>query len=265
MREFAIHPRRSLGQHFLHDLKIANRIVETAALSEDATVIEVGPGVGVLTADLARTAGRVIAIEKDESLVGPLRAHLPERVTIVEADAVDVDPGELVDGAYHFVANLPYNVGTAILRHFLDSARRPQSCTFMVQLEVAQRIVARPPHMSILAVAMQFHGQPKIAFRVGRGAFFPPPNVTSAVVHLDVREPAPLPQDQFGPFFDLVRAGFGNRRKLLRNSLSTGTGLDTATIAGSMARAGIGEQARAQELDVEDWLSLYDASRSLVR
>jgi 16S rRNA (adenine1518-N6/adenine1519-N6)-dimethyltransferase len=259
LREFDIHPRRSLGQHFLHDLTVAHRIIDAAKLSADDTIIEVGPGIGVLTVALARAVRRVIAIEKDEGLIPVLRSLVPDTVAIIESDALDIDPGELVEGPYRFVANLPYNVATAILRHYLDSAHRPLSCTFMVQLEVARRIVARPPQMSILSVALQFHGQPRIAFKVGRGAFIPPPNVTSAVVHLDVSNPAPLPQDQFGRFFELVRAGFGNRRKLLRNALTTRTGESPAHVAELMTRAGIGERARAQELDVPDWLRLYEA------
>ncbi len=259
LTQLGLNPKRSLGQHFLHDRAIVQRICDVANLPSDAFVVEIGPGLGILTEALSDRVSEVIAIEKDEFLAEALAKVVPENVEVVNVDALQFDPEQLGERAYHLVANLPYNVATAILRRFLDSRRRPVNCTIMLQREVAERMIVRPPDMGILAVAMQFHGTPKIAFRVGRGAFTPPPRIVSSVIHIEVFRKPPLPQEQFAAFFDLVRAGFGNRRKQLKNSLEANAGLDAATISGAFTRAVIPDQARAQELDVDDWLKLYEA------
>lgn len=262
LAQLGLDPKRSLGQHFLHDRAIVERICDVAGLTPDSLVVEIGPGLGILTEELASRVRTVVAIEKDDALAASLRQIVPANVRIINADALEFDLSEIPDRPYSIVANLPYNVATAILRRFLDSQRRPASCTVMVQREVAERMVVRPPDMGILAVATQFHGQPRIAFRVGRGAFTPPPNVTSAVVKIDVDPDPPLPQAEFEPFFDLVRAGFGTRRKQLKNSLSANAGIDAERLTAAFDAAGIPQQARAQELDVADWLRLYRALRS---
>ncbi len=228
-----------------------------AALPPDACVVEVGPGLGILTEELARHARSVIALEKDRELVAALLPVVPDGVRVINADALEFDLGLLPAGDYHLVANLPYNVASAVLRHFLDSTKRPASCTIMVQAEVADRMIARPPNMNLLAVSMQFHGTPEIAFFVGRGAFTPPPKVTSAVVHVDVCQEAPLDQREFEEFFAFVRAGFATRRKQLKNSLRANYGADPAVLLSVFKILGISERIRPQELNVDDWLRLY--------
>jgi len=262
LAQLGLDPKRSLGQHFLHDRAIVRRICDVAGLDPEGVSVEVGPGLGILTEELAGRVRTVIAIEKDDELAAALGEIMPANVRIINADALEFDLSEIPDGPYYLVANLPYNVATAILRRFLDSTRRPVSCTVMVQREVAERMVARPPDMGILAVATRFHGEPRIAFRVGRGAFTPPPNVVSAVVHIQVNPNPPLPQAEFEPFFELVRAGFGTRRKQLKNSLSANAEIDAERLTAALDAAGISQQARAQELDVNDWLRLYHALRA---
>ena len=259
--ELGLTARKSLGQHFLHDRNVVARICDAADLLPDETVVEVGPGLGILTEALAARVDRVVAIEKDADLAARLPEVLPPNAEVHALDAMDVDPEELLDGGdYKFVSNLPYNVGTAILRKFLECRSRPGSCTFMIQREVAERIVARPPQMSILAVAMQFHGAPSIAFHVGRGAFTPPPRVASSIVHMPVRNRDAFSDQDIKSLFRLVRAGFSARRKTVRNSLING-GIEPDSVELLLGEAGIDPTIRPQELDVGDWLRMYHPNR----
>src|SRR5690606_10746789 len=183
LEEIGVRPSKALGQNFLHDTRIVQRIAEVADLGPDDLVVEVGPGLGILTRELARRAGTVIAVELDTRLADHLRESLElENVRMVEGDILDLNLAELVGKRpYHVVANLPYSVAAAVIEHVLESDHRPGRMVVMVQREVAERIVARPPEMSVLAVAVQFYAVPRIAFRVGPGAFVPRPRVDSAV------------------------------------------------------------------------------------
>lgn len=254
--------KKSLGQHFLHDQAIVRRICDVAAIPRSATVVEIGPGLGTLTVELAKRAATVIALEKDSELADALSRLMPENVQVQNTDALEFDPSSLGKPDYYLVANLPYNVATAILRRILDSTVPPHSCTFMVQREVADRMVTRPPEMNILSVAMQFHGHPRIAFRVGRGAFTPPPRVTSAVVHMPVQRRLGLDQSELAAFFDLVRAGFSARRKQIKNSLENG-GIPGGLVVPILESAGVDPATRPQELDVDDWLAMFHALQQI--
>jgi len=193
LRELEVRPSKGRGQNFLTDRRVVERIADAAALAPGATVVEVGPGLGILTAELLRRvgpAGRVVAVELDRRLAAHVRAALGGHpaLSVGEADVLARPPDTLVpgDAPYVVVANLPYSIAPAVLRHFLDHPRRPSELVVMVQREVAERIVARPPAMSLLAVAVQFYGKPKVLFRVPQGAFSPPAKVESAVVHIEV-------------------------------------------------------------------------------
>ncbi|MCS7052053.1 MAG: 16S rRNA (adenine(1518)-N(6)/adenine(1519)-N(6))-dimethyltransferase RsmA, partial [Thermomicrobium sp.] len=242
-------PRKALGQHFLHDPAIVRRIVETAQVPKDALVVEIGPGLGILTEELAQRAATVIAVELDDRLVDWLAERFRDRnVRLVHADALEVDFAELTGRRpYLVVANLPYNVATPILERLLSNAHPPQRLVVMVQREVAERMVASPPHMSFLSVLIQFFARPRIAFRVGPGAFRPPPKVESAVVVLEPRNP-PLPRDEWEAFFATVRAGFAQRRKQLLNALSTGLRIDKSRLRQLLERAAIAPDRRAETL-----------------
>ena len=271
LRELAVRPRKGLGQHFLTDRRVVGRIADAAALAPGATVVEVGPGLGILTAELlARvgSTGRVIAVELDRRLAAYLRAefgagHPGGVLEVVEADVLRRPPPTLVPGdePYRLIANLPYNITSAVLRHFLDNPRRPVELVVMVQREVAERIVARPPAMSILAVATQFYGEASIVLGVGRGAFLPQPKVDSAVVRIVLRERPPLPEPEIAPFFALVGAGFGQRRKQLLNSLAAGLRLPKPAIGAALATVGIAPDRRAETLTVDEWLALHERLR----
>ncbi len=266
LAELGIRPRKALGQHFLHNRSVVQRIVATAALAPDTVVVEIGPGLGILTEELARQAGQVIAIELDRQLA----AHLAERfqdttVQVLHDDALRVDFATITQRQpYVVVANLPYNVATPILERLLTAEHPPERLVVMVQREVAERMVATPPKMSFLSVLVQFFARPRIAFRVGPGAFTPPPKVESAVVTLERREP-PLPRGEWARFFRLVQAGFAQRRKQLVNALASELALDKERVRALLIAAGIAPNRRAETLTLDEWLRLYEAFREELR
>lgn len=274
LRELAVRPSKGKGQNFLTDRAIVARIADAAALAPGATVIEVGPGLGILTAELLERVGptgRVVAVELDRRLAAHIRDEFAAapNLTVVEGDILRQPTDRLLAEApggapYTLVANLPYNITSAVLRHFLDSPRRPQALTVMVQREVAERIIARPPEMSILAVALQFYGTPSIALRIAPGAFIPRPRVDSAVLHLAVHQAPPLPEAAIPTFFAIVSAGFGQRRKQLGNSLTAGLPIDKGALIAATIAAKIDPARRAETLTVAEWLSLYGAFAPLL-
>jgi 16S rRNA (adenine1518-N6/adenine1519-N6)-dimethyltransferase len=257
-------PSKGLGQNFLHDRGVVRRIAEGAGIRPRDTVLEVGPGLGILTEELAARAQRVVAVELDARLAGWLPGVMPPNVEVVEADALRVDPADLVGDAYLVVANLPYSTGNAILRHMQEAQPPPRSLTIMLQREVAERIAAEPPEMSILSVAVQFYGAPRILFRVGGGAFIPAPNVESAVVHIETHDP-PLPREDRKGFFRVVTAGFAQRRKQLVNSLSTGLMLHREVIIAALDAAGVASTLRPERLTVAEWVRVYESLKPDLR
>jgi 16S rRNA (adenine1518-N6/adenine1519-N6)-dimethyltransferase len=261
LRRYGLRPRKGLGQNFLVDRRALERIVEAAELTPADTVLEVGPGVGQLTRLLAEAAGRVVAVELDPQMVAALRQELAglRNVEIVEADILQVDPAALAGRVpYKVVANLPYYITSAALRHLLKAQPPPSLLVVTVQEEVAARITAQPPEMSLLAVSVQFYGRPRRVARIPAGAFYPPPKVDSAIVRIDVYPPGerPVQVDDVEWFFRVVRAGFGQRRKQLRNSLAAGLHLTAAEVEAALQRAGIDPHRRAETLSLEEWARL---------
>lgn len=267
LREYGLHPHKGLGQNFLVDSRVLGRIVDTAELEPHDVVLEIGSGLGTLTQALAEVARRVVAVELDEQLVDVLRTRLANfrNVEIICGDVLDLDVPRLVSGKlepltpFKVVANIPYYITSAVLRHVLEAAARPKLMVVMVQREVAQRIVAHPGQMSLLAVSVQFYGRPRLVFRVPARAFYPAPKVDSAVVRIDPHPQLPLDGREVGAFFDVVRAGFAQRRKQLRNALLHGLPLSADQLSEAMAAAAIDPSRRAQTLSVEEWLALYHA------
>ena len=260
LRRHGLRPRKGLGQNFLADPVHLDRIVAAAELTAGEVVLEIGPGVGTLTARLAAQAGQVIAVELDEQLLPVLQEVLAghENVTIVQGDILKLDPGQLATASYKVVANLPYYITSAAIRHLLTASPLPRLLVLTVQLEVAQRIVARPPQMSLLAVSVQFYAQPEIVARIPAGAFYPAPKVDSAILRLRPWPQRPVAVPDEDRFFQVARAGFGQRRKQLRNALKSGLGLSTEEVEGLLRQAGInGDQAwgtrRAETLTLAEW------------
>lgn len=253
-----VRPKKGLGQHFLIDESVLDKIVAAAEVGLADTVLEIGPGLGVLTRALAEHAGHVIAVELDEKMVGILRDQLANRenLEIVQGDILEIDPGELIDGPYKVAANLPYYITSAVLRHLLEAAHKPALLILTMQLEVAQRILAKPGELSTLAVSVQYYGKPKLVTRVPAGAFWPRPEVDSAVLRIDVYEEPPVAVDDVGWFFTVVRAGFQQRRKQLKNALAGGLHPSKDDVVAALEEAGIDPRRRAQTLSIQEWAAL---------
>lgn len=258
LRAHGLHPRKGLGQNFLTDSRALERIVATADLTPDDVVVEVGAGLGTLTRPVAERARRVVALELDRHLAELLGEQLADlrNVEILHGDVLQFSVSGFPHRGFKVVGNLPYYITSAVLRHFLEKEPRPRLMVVTVQREVAERIVARPGGMSLLAVSVQFYGQPRIVTRIPAGAFYPSPKVGSAVVRIDVGEQPAVSLDagvDEASFFRVVRAGFSQKRKMLRNSLSAGLGLSPASARDALERAGVDPRRRAETLSLEEW------------
>ncbi|MBM3151355.1 MAG: ribosomal RNA small subunit methyltransferase A [Chloroflexi bacterium] len=253
-------PSRGLGQNFLRDEKTLQQIVRFAGISSGDAVLEVGPGLGSLTRYLALAARTVTAVELDRGLFPALEATLApyHNVRLVEGDILELIPASLVDGAaYLVVANIPYYITSAILRHLLESEPRPRRITLTVQAEVADRICAVPGDLSLLALGVQVYGKPEALMHIPAGSFFPPPKVDSALVGIEIHPQPLILASQMKAFFHLARAGFGQKRKTLRNSLSTA--MPRPVVESALAAAGIDPQRRAETLSIDEWRNVTDA------
>jgi 16S rRNA (adenine1518-N6/adenine1519-N6)-dimethyltransferase len=253
--------RKGLGQHFLFDLNLTLRIARAAGPLSTGTTIEIGPGPGGLTrALLTEGARRVVAIERDArclAALGELAAHYGDRLRIIDGDALELDPAEVTDGPRRIVANLPYNIGTALLLKWLDRIGDYESLTLMFQREVAERIVAAPrsPAYGRLSVIVQWLCETRILFDIPASAFTPQPKVTSSVVQL-VPRAAPLAAADKATLERVTAAGFGQRRKMLRSSLKS-LGMPVAPL---LAAAEIAGTRRAEELSIAEFCALARAT-----
>jgi len=265
---FGLRARKSLGQHFLVDRRVLRRIISAAQLKPEDAVIEVGPGLGVLTRELARRVRKVVAVEADGRLASALRETMAgaDNVSIIEADILQAAPGWLlsfagVEGSppgYKVVANIPYYITSPILRHFLEASPRPSSVVVMVQREVGEAITAKPGKMSTLAIGVQFYGRPVLVGRVPARSFYPAPKVESAILRIEPYEEPPVKVSGSSVFFAAVRAGFSAPRKQLRNSLAQGLGIDTQESARMLEKATIDYRRRAETLTLEEWARLSE-------
>ena len=263
LRRHSIRPLKRLGQHFLVEPRALSQVVSAAELGGTETVLEVGAGLGSLTRALAAKARRVIAVEIDRRLLPPLREVLEglDTVEIVIGDILAIDLESTIGSdPYLVVANIPYNITSALIRHFLESEIAPQRLVLTVQREVAQRVIAGPGQMSLLALGVRVYGTPSLRARIPARAFYPRPQVDSAVLRVDVHDQPGMAGELLDPVFRLARAGFGQRRKMLKNTLAGEMKWSVVQSAELLAEAGIGIQARPQELDVQDWARLAGAA-----
>lgn len=259
MERYRLKPDKGLGQNFLVDPLALQRIVEVADISPQDTVLEVGAGLGHLTRRLAAQARQVVAVEFDERLIPPLQDVLTNHanVRIVQGDILSLSPEELLpEENYIVVANIPYYITSAIIRHLLEADSKPQRMVLTIQLEVAKRICAVSGDMSVLALSVQVYGEPYITSRIPASAFHPPPKVDSASVRIDLYPQPAVPEEYLDTFFRLVKAGFQHKRKTLRNSLSTGTEWTKAQIKQMLQAAGIDSRRRAETLALPEWIAL---------
>jgi len=261
LRGFGLRAKKGLGQHFLVDEGVLRHIVSAAEISPNDTVIEVGPGLGILTKELAKQAGQVIAVELDARFVSLLnQTLLPfSNVSLINADVLQVDLVGLVEGqkgGYKVVANLPYYIASPVLRRFLEASPQPRLMVVMVQKEVGEAIVAQPGQMSLLSVSVQFYGKPTIVGYVPAQSFYPPPKVDSVILRIDPYPQPVVEVADVATFFEVVRAGFSAPRKQLHNSLAQGLRIPVREAARLLEISGIDPKRRAETLTLNEWAAV---------
>ena len=261
LKRHRLQPHKGLGQNFLQDPMALEEIVSAADIHPTDTVLEIGPGLGSLTRYLAVSAREVVAVELDRNLLPPLRAILSpyKNVRLIQGDILKLPPGELVNESNYIVAaNIPYYITSAVIRHLLASDKKPRRIVLTVQKEVAQRICSAPGDLSLLALSVQVYGKPRIAARIPAEAFFPVPKVDSAVLCIDIYPSPLISAELIDTFFHLSKAGFSQKRKMLRNSLSSGLHISPTEAADLLTSAGIDPQRRAETLSIDEWQTLSE-------
>ncbi|MCX8062543.1 MAG: 16S rRNA (adenine(1518)-N(6)/adenine(1519)-N(6))-dimethyltransferase RsmA [Anaerolineales bacterium] len=261
LRRYGLRPKKRLGQNFLVDTGSLRKIIQVADLSVGEDVLEIGAGLGGLTVLLAQAARHVVAVELDADLIPPLQEILSpySNVRLIHGDILRLDPAELFPSesqSFSVVANIPYYITSAILRHLLEGKRRPRQMILTLQLEVAQRICATAGEMSLLALSIHLYGKPSVRARIPAGAFYPQPKVDSAVLRLEVAASPRLADTDL--FFRLAKAGFSQKRKTLRNAFAGGLGLPVTQIGQLLEAAQIEPSRRAESLSLEEWGRLVE-------
>lgn len=258
LKGYKIRPLKKWGQNFLVSRTALKRIVNGAGLKKTDTVLEIGPGIGTLTGELARRAKKVIAIEKDRRMIEILKDLLKDysNVEIVEGDVLKLPTTNYqLPTDYKVVANLPYYIVSPVIRKLLESQNPPKELILMIQKEVAQRICAHPPRMGLLSVSVQFYSRSEIICYISKNSFWPPPKVDGAIIRISPISTNILPAN-VNLFFEIVRAGFSHPRKTLANNLSFGLKLNKEQTKVWLLDNKISPNQRAQSLKVEDWKNL---------
>lgn len=278
LKRHGLRADKSLGQNFLQDPFALEEIVQAAEIQPEDCVLEIGPGLGSLTRYLAASARKVTAVELDVDLLPPLKAVLApyENVRLIHGDILKLSPSELVDQSdYLVVANIPYYITSAVIRHLLETplhfpptssnfggeperGANPRRVVLTIQKEVAERICAKPGDLSLLALSVQVYGKPEIVARIPASAFYPAPKVDSAVLRIDIYPQPLIPAPVLDIFFKLIKAGFSQKRKTLRNSLSSGLHIAPAEAESMLVSAGIDPKRRAETLSIEEWRKLCE-------
>ena len=262
-KKYGIRPSREFGQNFLIDREVLETMVQAADLEKNDVVLEIGPGFGTLTTELAGRVGRVVAVEADRAVGEAAREILSDfkNVEIAEGSILKlpITNYQLLNYNYKLVANLPYQITSAVFRKFLSEEPRPSEITVMVQKEVAERICAEPGEMSLLSLSVQFYGQPEIVAIVPRRAFWPEPEVDSAILKIyDIKDIYEKNKKEIDPekFFRLAKMGFSARRKQLQNNLAGGLRLKNKEVQDILVKFGFDPKTRAQDLTLGDWIKL---------
>jgi 16S rRNA (adenine1518-N6/adenine1519-N6)-dimethyltransferase len=258
LRALGLRPRRGLSQSFLGDAAVADAIVRAARLDRAGDeVLEVGPGLGILSERLVHLARRVVAIELDAQLADWLRTEFTEApLEVLRANVLEVNLSALFDQPFVVVANLPYHITSPAIRHLL--AAQPKRLVVMTQRQVAERISAPPGELSALSVIVQVQAAPTIVLHVPSSAFYPRPKVDSAVLVLEPLAQPPIARDAVPAFAELVHAGFKQPRKQLGNSLADGLAITKREALELLERAGIEPTRRPHELAIDDWVRLFE-------
>jgi len=259
LRQFGLRPDKRLGQNFLVDESVIQKIVDIAEIAVDDTVLEIGPGAGGLTVCLAQVARQVVAVELDGRLMPVLEHALSpySNVRLVQGDILALDPARLLDSpGYLVVANIPYYITSALIRHLLEARNQPGRLVLTVQREVAERICASPGDLSLLALSVQVYGQPQVQARIPAGAFYPAPKVDSAVVRVDLYPQPAIPAGLREAFFRLAKAGFSQKRKTLENALAASLAWPKDQARALLLAAGIDPRRRAETVSLDEWGAL---------
>ena len=267
LRDAGLRPRKSLGQNFLvHEGALA-RVAAAAGIRPEDTVLEIGAGVGSLTRHLAAQARRVVAVEIDPSFLPILQSVLAARpnVSIVLGDILALPLEKLLGaveaGAFKVAANIPYYITSAVIRRLVESAARPRRIVLTVQKEVADRICAAPGKMSLLALSVQYYGRPSIAGTIPADSFYPVPDVDSAIVRVDMDSAPDREPESAARMFRIARAGFSQKRKKLRNTLSAGLGEPVGRVEQRLGKAGVDPDRRPETVSVEEWVRIAEECR----
>ncbi len=254
LQKHDLRPSKGFGQNFLIDRNVLDKIIREAGLNKNETVLEIGPGIGTLTSELAKNAKQVIAVEKDRNMCIVLKKTLEgaDNITVLNEDILKFNFNSFPD--YKVVANIPYYLTSPLIRLLLENSNKPKEIILMIQKEVAQRICEKPPKMSLLSVSVQFYADAKILFTVSKNSFLPAPKVDSAVIKI-----TPLKQNKgvsADIFFKTVKAGFSHPRKQLLGNLSSAFDIGKEKTAGWLAKNNINPKQRAETLSVQDWINL---------
>jgi len=256
MAEHGYKPNKILGQNFLINKPTLNKIIKFANLTKDEIVLEIGPGLGTLTRELAKNTKKVITIEKDRKMVEFLRETLNDlpNVEILQGDILKFNDDSLLTKDYKLIANIPYYLTSPLIRKFLESEHQPKEIVLMIQKEVAQRICSAPPNMSLLSVAVQFYAKPKIVSYVSKNCFWPAPKIDSAIIKIIPYQENKNIDEKL--FFKIVKAGFSQPRKQLSNNLSNNLKINRSSIDKWLLNNKIKPEQRAETLSIFDWQSL---------
>jgi 16S rRNA (adenine1518-N6/adenine1519-N6)-dimethyltransferase len=259
LRDHSLHPSKGMGQNYLVDEQALQDIIKTAEIKPDEAILEIGPGLGSLTRHLAKAAHTVTAVEMDANLIPVLTSLLKpfSNICLIQGDILQLDPGDLMQSKdYLVVANIPYNITSALVRHLLECTHRPRRIVLTIQKEVAERICALPGKLSILALSVQIYGKPRLHAIIPAQSFYPAPKVDSAILSVEIYPEPIIPASLQGTFFKLVKAGFSQKRKTLRNSLSSGLKLPTTAVEERLLNVEIDPKRRAETLNLTEWENL---------
>ncbi len=256
LRKYNIRPNKTMGQNFLINENTLKKIIKAADLSKDDIVLEVGPGLGILTKELAQKARKVITIEKDKEIVEVLKKELEDykNVEIICGDILEINLEFLKN--YKVVANIPYYLTSHLIRILLELENQPKEITILIQKEVAERICASPPKMTLLAISVQFYTRPEIISYISKEDFWPEPKIDSAIMKItDIKKPEDI---NIKKFFKLVKAGFSSPRKQLVNNLSNKLNINKEEIKTALTECNLDIQVRAERLQITDWVKLLE-------
>jgi 16S rRNA (adenine1518-N6/adenine1519-N6)-dimethyltransferase len=265
LRSSGLRPKDYLGQNFLVDEEALAEIIAAGDIKKSDTVLEIGPGLGILTKELAERAGEVVAVEKDRNLVPLLKKEISryKNVTVINQDILIFDFQKYFSSDYKVVANIPYYLTSKLINNFLNAQRKPSLIVLLVQKEVGERIAAAAGELSILGISVQLYSDPEIIATVPKDCFWPRPNVDSCIIRLKIKNKYPEIKNE-KLFFRILKMTFSGKRKQIHNTLAGGLHLNKEQVTELLKSAGIKETERPQDLSIQEWIKLYSIIESQI-